>query len=1113
MAKTPWKSWHEVVALRDDLKSGELPMHMFAADLYEVLMESGKRPIYEDPAEFFALTFPTYNLRQLVRDVALRVAGKNDKAVRQLELTYGGGKTHALITMLHLMTNPEGLPDLAAVAEFREAIGQEPPKARIAALCFDKLDVEKGMEARDPQGRKRTLKQPWSVLAWQIAGDDGLKLLHAENKAEERHSAPAENLMTELLEMPVKEGLGVLILIDEVLMYMREKVASDSKWKDRMINFFQYLTQAATKVDRCCIVASLLASDPSKSDSFGRQLQGELYDIFQRQREEAVEPVVKEDVAEVLRRRFFTPGSIKDRDAFRPHVQAALKGIFELDEPTRKQGADAEERFLRSFPFHPDLTEVFYAKWTQLDRFQRTRGVLRTFALALREAEKWDTSSLIGPCAFLSPAGKDGLSEAMRELVTVADTEEHEGKRQAWTGIIEGELQRARDIQRDSVGMHFREVEQAIVATFLHSQPIGQNGRTRDLIVLIAPNRPDKIELEKGLLRWAQVSFWLDDQFASSHENELPGTWRLGNRPNLTQMHAVAASRVADDVVRARLLDEIGKARILSAGANAVGVRVHALPTKPRDIDDDGLFHYAILGPDGASESGKPSAEARRYLDETTGPGKPRVYRNAVILLTSSKDGLEVASATVRDYLAWEMVNAELKEQQKDGHVDVARMQTLAINLDKYKGRIPDAIRQAYCTVVTVSEKNEAQAFKINVTDEPHFTIIKNDPRSRIQDSSIAAEALLPGGPYDLWREGETSRRVKDLSGSFAQLPHLPKMLKSRAIIDTLVEGCQAGAFVLRLTRPDGSVRTWWYAAPDEMALADPALELVLSEAAELQEIAPSLLEPQRLPDLWKSDSISVKGVINYFNGANVVQVQRDGYMEPQPIPKAADEIVKESIAQAVESGALWLTHGPASMLAEPIPAGVLTEQARIQKAPSMIAAAEILPENLPQAWSNEEATGLSIATALSQKFGQILPWKTVSDVITASLHARFTELDPKSEKWPCAYPSAQGLKLRVAWGSGEQPGVRDGSARTDFGGREAGSKLVVAHAELPPYAIQDLGDIIPQILEIKNRANVPLVIKVQIELGDTVTPPDDETVRALNLLLENIDSNFRFEQ
>ena len=187
-------------------------------------------------------------------------------------------------------------------------------------------------------GAKRTLKQPWSVLAYQIAGDEGLRILHAENKAEERESAPAENLLTELLEIPVKDGLGVLILIDEVLMFVREKVALDAKWNDRIVNFFQYLTQAATKVDRCCIVASLLASDPLKTDAFGRRLQGELYDIFQRQREEAVEPVVKEDVAELLRRRFFTPESIKDRDAFRPHVQAALKGLFDLETDPKTRG-------------------------------------------------------------------------------------------------------------------------------------------------------------------------------------------------------------------------------------------------------------------------------------------------------------------------------------------------------------------------------------------------------------------------------------------------------------------------------------------------------------------------------------------------------------------------------------------------------------------------------------------------------------------------------------------------------------------------------------------------------------------------------------------------------
>ncbi len=1104
MPKVPWKSWHEVVSLRDDLKSGELPLHMFAADLYEVLMQSGKRPIYEDPEKFFALTFPTYNLRNLVRDVVLRVAGKNDKAVRQLELTYGGGKTHTLITLRHLV-GVGTLPKLPAVAEFTEAIGQEPPQARVAGLCFDKLDVEKGMDVRSPDGKTRTLKQPWSVLAYQIAGDEGLKTLHADNKAEERESAPAENLLTELLELPVKEDLGVLILIDEVLMYVREKVATDPKWKDRMVNFFQYLTQAATKVDRCCIVASLLASDPSKGDAFGRQLQGQLYDIFQRQREEAVEPVVKEDVAEVLRRRFFTTESLKDREGFRQHVQAALKGISAIDDQTAKQGAEAEERFLRSYPFHPDLTEVFYAKWTQLDRFQRTRGVLRTFALAIREASNWDTAPLIGSSVFLNAPKAEGLSEALRELVTVADTEDYEGKSTAWTGIIDGELGRARDIQRESVGLGFREIEQAVVATFLHSQPIGQNAQTRDLMVLLGVTRPDKIELGKGLNRWAQVSFWLDDQYSVVEENQLPSIWRLGNRPNLTQMHDVEAGRISDDMVRARLLDDIGKMKSLATGASAAGVKAHTLPTKPNDIEDDGQFHYAVLGPGAASDSGKPSPLAQRFLNETTSAEKPRVYRNAIILLAPSKDGLEVASACVRDYLAWEQVSRALKEQEKGGQIDVARMHMLSIAIDKARGRISGAIRQAYSTVITVSEKDEIQAFKINVTDESHFTIIKNDSRSRIQDKPVTAEALLPEGPYNLWREGETSRRVRDLSGAFAQLPHLPKMLQSQAILDTLLEGCLQGSFVLRLTRPDGSFRTWWRSQPDEVAMKDSALELVLPEAAELSELSSNLLTPETLPELWKGDELTVQDMIDYFGGKTIIQIQREGYTEPVTIPKTDQEVVHRTVEAAVESGNLWLINGPASILAEPVPQGVLTPQAILQSPPPPISAAEILPENLSDAWSNDTTTAFSVGTVLSQKFGKTLPWRIVKDVIDASLNARFTTLDPSSSgDWPCDYPSAQSIILKVAVsGSGGGGGDPEPPPRTGYR---------VARADLEPSEIQDLGDLIPLLLEIKAKTNVDINFKVEIEIGNDKTPPSDRVIQEINAQLENLKKGFTLQ-
>ena len=47
--RTALKPWHEVVELRDDLKTGELSLSIFAADLYDVVMQRGLRPVYRRP--------------------------------------------------------------------------------------------------------------------------------------------------------------------------------------------------------------------------------------------------------------------------------------------------------------------------------------------------------------------------------------------------------------------------------------------------------------------------------------------------------------------------------------------------------------------------------------------------------------------------------------------------------------------------------------------------------------------------------------------------------------------------------------------------------------------------------------------------------------------------------------------------------------------------------------------------------------------------------------------------------------------------------------------------------------------------------------------------------
>ena len=1102
--KPSWKPWHEIVQLRDDLKTGELSLAVFAADLYDVVMQKGHRRVYEDPAEFFALTHPTYNLRELVRDVVLRLNGQSDKAYRKLVVNYGGGKTHTLIALRHLVTDPHGLPDLPAVQEFKAHVGAGIPKARVAALCFDKIDLEKGVETPAPDGSVRMLRHPWSILAFQLAGAEGLRLIHAEGRDEERETPPAEPLMVELLSKPQAEGLSTLVLLDEMLMYVRTRVETDPAARGSLVSFFQYLTQAVVKVDRCAMVASLLASDPRKHDDFGNELLRDVSEVFGRQMEEDASPVSKEDVAEVLRRRFFKPESIRDPGLFRPHVTSVVGNIAAVDERTRKERATEEERYLGSYPFHPDLTEVFYTRWTQLDGFQRTRGILRTFAIALRDAEGWDTSPLIGPNVLLNEPDGSGLAEAAGELANFASVDTETGRHQEWRPIIEGELAKAQAIQAETTGLRHREMEQAVIAVFLSSQPIGQKTLTPELFVLIGGASPDRIELEKALHRWTELSWFLDElEVATGEANrdgtrQLPRAWRLGNRPNLRQMHHDACiNRVPPAQVESQVVEHVAKLKALTAGASAAGAKVHNLPEKPADIGDDGEFHYAVLGPKAASESGKPSAEAKRFLDETTAADRPRVYRNATVLAVPSRDGLDATRTRIRDYLGWEEVRSQLKDQP----IDPIREQMLSTETAAARRRIPEAIRQAYSIVVTVGEDNEVHTFKIVVTDEPLFTIVKADKRARIQETAISSEAMLPGGPYDLWREGEHARRIKDLVGAFAQFPKLPKMLRSREILETVLQGVLDGIWVARVTRPDKTFKTFWRSAIDEAVLRDPGLEVLLPEAASLSEIDPGLLERGMLHELWTDAEISVQDVYDYFAGGHTVSVPREGYEETVVVPKCEPASVETAVSRAVEQGTLWLTAGPASILGEPVPAGVLNPSATLRPPPERILVNELMAESIPGAWKDGRANALAIATALSHKAGMNLPWFIVRAAIEDGMRARWIEVSDEGAPWPCDVTGAQHVVFQVP----ERTDVREDP---DGGYRQKPAGQLTAAAELEASGIQDLSDQIPDIMKAAVGAGIRF--NLRIELGGD-TPPDPETVEKLNKLLSEVSNKLKF--
>jgi hypothetical protein len=144
------------------------------------------------------------------------------------------------------------------------------------------------------------------------------------------------------------------------------------------------------------------------------------------------------------------------------------------------------------------------------------------------------------------------------------------------------------------------------------------------------------------------------------------------------------------------------------------------------------------------------------------------------------------------------------------------------------------------------------------------------------------------------------------------------------------------------------------------------------------------------------------------------------------------------------------------------------------------------------------------------------LPWKTVRDLIGGSLQARFIALAEGSAPWPCEMPAANTVKLKLAEsGGGGQGGTGGGFAGGT--GTGAGTKTLVAQATLEPSEIQDLGDLIPQLLEIKNNANAPLVFRVQIEFGDGSQKPDlpvqdGKHKRSLFLAVRNANCRQSFE-
>jgi len=367
--------WYKVVTPRKEVREGR----SFNPDEFAIALEqvvAGTAPEdYRDPRQFFDRTVFTRALREHTGIVLRRLAGQTADTAPVLTLVtqFGGGKTHALTTLYHLVSTGSQTREFPGIAELLEGIGlNEVPKARPAVFVGNAWDPQEGSET------------PWIDIARQLAGDEGVALLGPSALA----APPGTQTLGRLFEAA---GGSVLILFDEVLNLLSRHRGLAEPFRD----FLHNLTVATTGAPRSAAVISLPRSQVEMTD-WDLEWQEKVTKIVKRV---ARDLIVNDEaeIGEVVRRRLFQ--DLGDERIRRRVAAAYAAWCFDrrsqlppewtsVDTATTdKQAKDLLlERFERAYPFHPATLSVFQRKWQSLPQYQQTRGTLAMLGQWVSEA-------------------------------------------------------------------------------------------------------------------------------------------------------------------------------------------------------------------------------------------------------------------------------------------------------------------------------------------------------------------------------------------------------------------------------------------------------------------------------------------------------------------------------------------------------------------------------------------------------------------------------------------------------------------------------------------------------------------------------------------------------
>ncbi|MFQ5799505.1 MAG: DUF499 domain-containing protein, partial [Bacteroidota bacterium] len=364
--------WYRVATPRKEVREGR----SFNPDEFAIALEqvvAGTAPEdYRDPAKFFSRTCFTRALREHSGMVLRRLAGKteNTSPVLTLITQFGGGKTHTLTALYHLVnqrqkgkvkSQNEGIENL-----LREAGLSSVPEAKVAVFVGNAWDLQDGRET------------PWIDVARQLAGEKGVAALGTAAKT----TPPGTEAIGRVFEAA---GGVVLVLFDEVLNFLnRHRGMADS-----FHAFIQNLTVATTGTTRAAAVVSLPRSQIEMTD-WDQQWQDKITKVVRR----VAKDLIANDEAEisevVCRRLFEDLGSERIRkNVAKIYADWCFERRAQLPpEWTAVDTAATEAKareYLRSrfevcYPFHPATLSVFQRKWQVLPQYQQTRGTLAMLA-------------------------------------------------------------------------------------------------------------------------------------------------------------------------------------------------------------------------------------------------------------------------------------------------------------------------------------------------------------------------------------------------------------------------------------------------------------------------------------------------------------------------------------------------------------------------------------------------------------------------------------------------------------------------------------------------------------------------------------------------------------